>query len=43
MAVSYEHGNEPSGPIKGAEFLGQLSNYQLLKKDSTANARKRRR
>jgi hypothetical protein len=28
-----EHGNEPSGSIKGWEFLDQLSNYKLLKKD----------
>jgi len=33
VAVSCEHGNEPSGSIKGAKFLDQLSNYQLLKKD----------
>jgi hypothetical protein len=26
--------NEPSGPIKGKEFLNYLSNYQLLKKGS---------
>jgi hypothetical protein len=29
-----EHGNEPSGFIKGREFLDYLSDYQLLKKDS---------
>jgi len=29
-----EHGNEPSGPIKGWEFPHQLSDCQLLKKNS---------
>jgi hypothetical protein len=29
-----EHGNEPSGSIKGEVFLDQLSDYQLLKMDS---------
>jgi hypothetical protein len=29
-----EHGNEPSDPIKGGEFLDKLSDYQVLKKDS---------
>jgi hypothetical protein len=29
-----EHGNEPSGSIKGGEFLDQLNDCQLLKKDS---------
>jgi hypothetical protein len=29
-----EHGNEPSVSIKGGEFLDQLSEYFLLKKDS---------
>jgi hypothetical protein len=28
VAISYEHGNEPSGSIKGGKFLGQLMNYQ---------------
>jgi hypothetical protein len=28
-----EHGNEPSGSIKGGEF-DYLSDYQLLKNDS---------
>jgi hypothetical protein len=32
----YEHGNEPSGFTKGGEFLNQLSNYQLLNKDSVS-------
>jgi hypothetical protein len=27
-----EHGNEPSGSIKGGEFLDWLSDYHLLKK-----------
>jgi hypothetical protein len=31
---SYEHGNEPSGSVKGDEFLDQMNDYQLLKKDS---------
>jgi hypothetical protein len=30
-----EHDNETSGSIKGGEFLGQMSDYWLLKKDST--------
>jgi hypothetical protein len=30
-----EHDNEPSGSIKGEEFLDYVSDYQLLKKDST--------
>jgi hypothetical protein len=34
VAGSCEHGNEPSGSIKGGEFLDQLSDCQLLKKDS---------
>jgi hypothetical protein len=34
VAGSCEHGDEPSDSIKGGEFLGQLSDYQLLKKDS---------
>jgi hypothetical protein len=32
--ASCEHGNEPSGSIKGGEFLDKLSDCQLLKKDS---------
>jgi len=32
VAGSCEHGNEPSGPIKGGEFLDKLSDYLLLKK-----------
>jgi hypothetical protein len=28
------HGTKFSGSIKGEEFLNQLSNYQVLKKDS---------
>jgi hypothetical protein len=28
-----ERNNEPSGSMKGGEYLGQLSNYQLLKLD----------
>jgi len=29
-----QHGNEPSGSIKGRELLDQLSDYKLFKKDS---------
>jgi len=29
-----EHGNELGGSKKGSEFLGWLSDYQFLKKDS---------
>jgi len=29
-----EHDNEPSGFIKGGEFLNELSDCQLLKKNS---------
>jgi hypothetical protein len=34
VAGSPEHGNEPSGSIKGGKFLDQLSDRQLLNKDS---------
>jgi hypothetical protein len=34
VAGSCEHGDEPSGYIKGGEFGDLLSDYQLLKKDS---------
>jgi hypothetical protein len=34
VAVSCEHGNEPSGSIKCGEFLDWLSDCWLLKKDS---------
>jgi hypothetical protein len=30
----FEHSNEPSGSIKGGEFLDKLSDCQLLKKVS---------
>jgi len=30
-----EHGNEPSGTIKGGEFVDQLSDHSLLKKNCT--------
>jgi hypothetical protein len=33
--TSCKHGNEPLDSIEEWEFLGQLSDYQLLKKDST--------
>jgi hypothetical protein len=34
VAGSCEHGNEPSGFIKGREFLDQLRDYYLLRKGS---------
>jgi len=34
VAGCYEQSNEPSGSVKGREFFDQLSNCQLLKKDS---------
>jgi hypothetical protein len=34
MAGCCEHGNEPSGSIKGKELLDLMRNYQLIKKDS---------
>jgi len=36
VAGSCEHGNVPSDSIKDGEFLDYLSEYKLLKKDSTA-------
>jgi hypothetical protein len=36
MAGSCGTGNEPSSSIKGGEFVEQLSDYQLLKKDSAS-------
>jgi hypothetical protein len=33
MASSCGHGNEPSGSVKGEEFLDYLSDCELLKKD----------
>jgi hypothetical protein len=33
LAAFCGHGNEPSGSIKGEEFLDELSDYQVLKKD----------
>jgi hypothetical protein len=33
LAGSCEHSNEPSGSIKGREFI-QLNDYEFLKKDS---------
>jgi hypothetical protein len=35
VAGCCEHGNEPSGSIKGSEFLEQSSDYQLRKKERT--------
>jgi hypothetical protein len=34
VAGSCEHGNEPSGSIRGEEVLDYLSDYQLLKMES---------
>jgi len=34
VAEFSEHGNKPSGSIKGGEFVDHLSDYQFLKKDS---------
>jgi hypothetical protein len=34
VAGSCERGNEHYGSIKGGKFLDQLSDFQLLKKDS---------
>jgi hypothetical protein len=34
VAACYEHGNEPSGSIKGGKLLDKPSDYQFLKKDS---------
>jgi hypothetical protein len=31
-----EHGNEPSGSIRGGEFFDNLSDCQPLEKDSAA-------
>jgi hypothetical protein len=31
LAGSCENGNERSGPIKGGEFIDQMSDHQLLK------------
>jgi hypothetical protein len=33
LAHPCEDGNEPSGSIKGGEFLDYLSEYQLFKED----------
>jgi len=35
-ADSREHGNKPSGSIKGVKFLDKLSDYQLFTKGSAA-------
>jgi hypothetical protein len=34
MAASWKHVNRLSGSIKDGEFTKQLSDYQILKKDS---------
>jgi hypothetical protein len=38
MAGSCEHGNEPSGSMKFSEILEWLSDWQLLKKDSSPSS-----
>jgi hypothetical protein len=35
VAGSSDHGNEPSGSIKGGEFLDYLSDYLILKKNTS--------
>jgi hypothetical protein len=37
--VYCEHSNGPFGPIKGGEFLDQLNDYCLLKKNSVHGVR----
>jgi hypothetical protein len=32
LPTTYEHGNEPSGSLRGGEFLDQLSICELPKK-----------
>jgi hypothetical protein len=34
VAGSCEHGNETSGSIRSGEFLDQLGDYKLVRKDS---------
>jgi len=34
VMLSCEHGNESSNSIKRWEFINQICNYQLLRKDS---------
>jgi hypothetical protein len=34
VADFFELGNKAAGSTKGSEFLDELSDYQLLKKDS---------
>ena len=40
VADAFECGNEPSGSVKCGEFLDQLQNSQLLKKDSAPWSKK---
>jgi hypothetical protein len=35
VTCACEHGNEPPDFIKGEVFLDQVSDYQVLKKDSS--------
>lgn len=42
LAIFYECGNKPSACIiKREDFVGQLSEYWLLKKDSTCSAKEK--
>jgi hypothetical protein len=34
VAGCCEHGDEPLGSLKGEEFLDQMGDWQLVKKDS---------
>jgi hypothetical protein len=36
VAGSCEHSSEPSGSIRGSEFLEQLNDNQLIKKDAAS-------
>jgi hypothetical protein len=39
VAGSCEHSYEPTGSIKRGKFLGQLRDYELLKKDSAPRSK----
>lgn len=41
VVESFEHGNEPSGSIRGGDFLDQLSDYQLKKSARNGLVRKK--
>jgi hypothetical protein len=36
MIIVCEHGNKPSGSIKDEDFLDEMSDYHLLKNETTA-------